>query len=452
MRHDYADFLPDPEGPIQELVMREGNAREWHIVVDIAPAFNDAVPEQNYRELLASHFPRWEGMVADMNEQAVAGLVIEVLVELAGQGARPLRYSEVATVLPGLRALGGDLVTELDYAREGLNLETTVGRLFTFAGSGSELARAMLAAIAPVSRLDEDALSPLKLQAFHAGLRVFATTGIATHLGSASPRIRSLERGYSIATMNLNAEYPELAILPNEGTYTMGDVLELTAVARGRLTELEGARSYRWRLFGYGGTLDDGAGKTGTTIVTESDEVKLRTNPSSRGTVSVEVTLLLTPEGGEPEAVASERVTFKEAGSLEGFQDWFSPPGGGTWLFGVVEFPKVPAPGGGFKGGRVRLERVFGDGSGYRWREYTFPAFTGTPISLRDEPLFTEHRLQPTQSGGSGEGFDVYDYGSRLLLKVGSGFWLEDAHRPPVLDLVNDALWGSDYVARPTWD
>jgi len=452
VRHDYADFLPDLESAPQELVMREGNAREEHFVVDIAPAFNDAASANDHRELFPDQVSRWEGMIADMNEQAVAGLVIEVLVELAGQGARPLRYSEVATVLPGLRALGGDLTAELDYAREGVSLETTVGRLFTFAGSGGELTRAMLAAIAPVSRLDEDDLSPLRLQAFHAGLRVFATTGIDTHLGSISPRIRSLKRGYSIAFFSLFASYPELAILPNEGTYTMRDVLDLTAVVRGRLTELEGARSYRWQLFGYGGTLDDGAGKTGTTIVTESDEVKLRTNTSSRGVVSVEVTLLLTPEGGEPEAVASERVTFKEAGSLEGFQDWFSPPGGGTWLFGVVEFPKVPAPGGGFKGGRVRFERIFGDGSGYRWREYTFPAFTGTPISLRDEPLFTAHRIQPTQSGGSGEGFDVYDHGSRLLLKVGSGFWLDDAHRTPTVELVNQALWGSDYVARPTWD
>lgn len=132
--------------------------------------------------------------------------------------------------------------------------------------------------------------------------------------------MQAFERGYSIATMNLNAQHLELALLPNDGTYTMGNVLELTAVVRGRLTELEGARSYRWQLFGYGGTLDDGAGKTGTTIVTEREAIKVRTNKSSRGTVSVEVPLLLTPEGGEPEAVAASASPSKRRAASRVFR------------------------------------------------------------------------------------------------------------------------------------
>ncbi|HRE88130.1 MAG TPA: hypothetical protein PK095_03235, partial [Myxococcota bacterium] len=449
IRHAHSEYLPDLESPWHEKVMRPGHTREWHIFVDVAPAFNDAIAAVDYRDLLADDYARFDSMVADMNEQAVVGLVCELLAELAGEGSRPLRYAEVAVVLPALRALGGDITTELDYARAGTGLEATVGRLFAIAGSGNEYAASMLAALSPLIGLELDDISPLKLQAFRAGLRVFATTGIEAHFASTSPRILALKRGYRIAARNVYLEYPNLEVLPNDGRYSMGDVLELTATLRGYLAELEGERSFRWQLLGYGGSLDDGAGKTGTTIVTTRDTVSLKTNMSSRGTVGVEVTLLIAKDDGAPEPIDSRRVSFKENGLLEGFQDW-KFINGATWLFGIVEFPKEPAAGGGFKGGRVRFERIHSDGSGYRWRDYTFPPFSGTPVSVANEPLFTEHRIQPTQSGGSGEGFDVYDYGDRLLLKVGSGSWREEAQAQAAVDFVNAETEAHGPGDRPT--
>lgn len=378
----------------------------------------------------ATELPRWRAELELLRQKALLRIFEEVVLDFVGAGGSSFTLEQVEQTIPLLDAAGPKVHIELENAKGENALLTTLSQLLLTAGEGDDVAKKVLAALKPVAGanagfLDPANLSPARIRAFRAALRLYAKLGIIEPLGQYGPKLRELQTGDRFSIIDVIVSRNSLVLVPNTGEYGPGNTIPVKASVRNY--DASDDVSFKWTLeIAFHTTMTAGDGKTGTVIETPSDRVTLKTNSQSRGTIKVKCELFAKNEQGVKEKAGEAFAYFNQIGDMTyQYGTWERMPGLTIFYAHSIVNKKLVGRNR-YEGGNYHVELWRGTTLKARY-DFKVPEYVGLPHNLAADPGTNDRKLEDPAKYVLDEGVDVYDHGDKLFLVVAKGLWLDTA-------------------------
>lgn len=374
----------------------------------------------------AAEVDKWRTALADLRQLALLRVYGEILLDLTGAGGQPFTLEQLKQTIPALTAASADMATAVGYGKLETGALSTLDLLLSGAANNDATAAKVLDALRPIAGFNAQYLtlqnlSPNRVKALRAALRVFAVLGLSKPLGQYGVAVRDLVTGARMTNFEATYSRGKLTLTPNSGTFVRGGVVGIAALVRE--FDASDEPSFVWRVKGSNGpvTLRTSDGQSGTEIATQNDRVNVHTTGSTQEYIDIECELWVKNAQGQRVKAATDTANFVETGTLT-HQKLFYPvrPNNHTYYW-VATLPKEQIGKNRWKGGQYRA-RIFKNGVQQYLLYFTIPEYVGRPNNLSADPRSTIAWLQPDNI--SHTVYAAHDLGDRLLF-VAAHFYVD---------------------------
>lgn len=374
----------------------------------------------------AGEVGRWRGALADLRQLALLRVFGEMILDLTGAGGQPFTLEQLKQSIPGLTAASADMATAVSYGKLETGALSTLDLLLSGTANGDSTAAKVLDALRPIAGFNAQYLtlqnlSPNRVRALRAALRVYATLGLSKPLGQYGVTVRELVTGARMTNFEATYSRGRLTLTPNAGQFIRGGTIGIAALLRDITPADE--PSFVWRVKGSNGpvTLRSSDGQSGTEITTTLDRVNVLTTGNTQEYIDIECELWAKNAQGQREKIATDTANFVETGTLTHQKLFYAVRANHHTYYWVAILPKEQIGKNRWKGGQFRA-RIFKNGDPRYLFYFTVPEYVGLPNNLATDPRSTITWLQPDNI--SHPVHAAYDLGDRLMF-VAAYFYVD---------------------------
>lgn len=411
------DFTHDVPANVESI-------KYWTVL--LSPTFDvQDHPDMN-SPFWASEVGKWRTALADLRQLALLRVFGEMMLDLTGAGGQPFTLDQLKQTIPGLTAASADMATAVGYGKLETGALSTLDILLSGAGGNDATAAKVLDALRPIAGFNAQYLtlqnlSPNRIKALRAALRVYATLGLSKPLGQYGVTVRELVTGARMTNFEATYSRGKLTLTPNAGQFIRGGTIGIAALLRDITPADE--PSFVWRVKGSNGpvTLKTSDGQSGTTITTTVDRVNVHTTGSTQEFIDIECELWAKNAQGQRVKMATEIANFDETGTLTQQKLFYAVRANNHTYYWVAVLPKEQIGKNRWKGGQYRA-RIFKNGNPKYLLYFTVPEFVGRPNNLSTDPRSTIAWLQPDNI--SHPVYTAHDLGDRLMF-VAAHFYVD---------------------------